>query len=48
MFKVLQGSADGIAISSDTRHKTVVVKMLKDDATPSEKTLFLEEIAPYR
>ncbi|KAH3872056.1 hypothetical protein DPMN_035269 [Dreissena polymorpha] len=44
--QVLQGSAD--SISQDSRQTQVVVKVLKDDATASEKSLFLEEVAPYR
>lgn len=44
-LQVLQGSAEGL--NSEGQSK-VVVKMLKDDAMASEKTLFLEEIAPYR
>ncbi|XP_052769468.1 serine/threonine-protein kinase LMTK1-like isoform X2 [Mya arenaria] len=44
--QVLQGSAEGI--SPDMRQSKVVVKILKDDASANEKSLFLEEVAPYR
>ena len=44
--QVLQGEAD--RLSSDGRRTKVVVKILKDDASPSDKKLFLEEVNPYR
>jgi len=44
--QVLQGSAEDI--SPDSRQTKVVVKILKDDASLNEKSLFLEEVSPYR
>ena len=46
LVKVLQGEADGL--SPDGHRAKVVVKILKDDASPADKKLFLEEVNPYR
>ena len=46
LVKVLQGEAD--RLSPDGHRAKVVVKILKDDASPTDKKLFLEEVNPYR
>lgn len=44
--QVLQGEAD--RVSPDGHRTKVIVKILKDDASPADKKLFLEEVNPYR
>ena len=46
-MQVVEGEARGIVANSNKIHR-VFVRILKEDATPSEQAFFLREAKPYR